>query len=80
MSFVDDYSRTTWLYLLKERSKVPIVFESFFNEIKNQFDVFIQILQSDNALEYYHSNLTNFVRKMKLYIKLLALILHNKME
>ena len=58
LCFVDDCSRTTWLYLLKEQSEVPVVFESFFNEIKNQFGVSIQILRFDNALEYYHSSLT----------------------
>jgi len=32
--FVDDFSRMTWLYLLKERSEVSSVIELFFNEIK----------------------------------------------
>jgi len=35
--FVDDFSRMTWLYLLKERSKVFSVIELFFNEIKISF-------------------------------------------
>jgi len=32
--FVDDFSRMTWLYLLKERSEVSGVIELLFNEIK----------------------------------------------
>ena len=32
--FADDFSRMTWLYLLKKRSEVSSVIESFFNEIK----------------------------------------------
>jgi len=33
--FVDDFSRMTWLYLLKQRSKVSSAIEFFFTEIKN---------------------------------------------
>ena len=43
--FVDDFSRMTWLYLLKERSEVSSVIESFFNEIKNQFSTSIRVLR-----------------------------------
>jgi len=35
--FIDDFSRMTWLYLLKERSEVSSVIESLFNEIKSIF-------------------------------------------
>jgi len=43
--FVDNFSRMTWLYLLKERLEVSSVIESFFNEIKNQFSTSIRVLQ-----------------------------------
>ena len=35
--FVDNFSRMTWLYLLKERSEVSGVIELFHNEIKLNF-------------------------------------------
>jgi len=47
--FVDDFSRTTWLYLLKGMSKVFGVIETFFNEIKNQFFTSIRVLRTDNT-------------------------------
>jgi len=37
--FVDDFSRMTWLYPLKERSEVFSVIELLFNEIKYQFSL-----------------------------------------
>jgi len=37
--FIDDFSRMTWLYLLKERLEISIVIELFFNEIKNNFSL-----------------------------------------
>jgi len=42
----------TWLYLLKKRSEVSSVIESFFNEIKSQFSTSIRVLRTNNALEY----------------------------
>ena len=49
--FVDDFSRMTWLYLLKERSEISGVIEHFYNEIKTQFSTSIRMLRTDNALE-----------------------------
>ena len=50
--FVDNFSRMTWLYLLKERFEVFGVIELFHNEIKTQISTFILMLRTDNALEF----------------------------
>lgn len=52
LRFVDDHSRTTLIYFLKDRSKYLIVIDSFYHEIKTKFGVSLKILQSDNSLEY----------------------------
>jgi len=61
--FVDDFSRMTWLFLLKERSEVSSIIESFFNEIKNQFSSSIRILRTDNVLEYVKKDVFSFYSK-----------------
>ena len=61
--FVDDFSRMTWLYLLKERSEVFSVIELFFNEIKNHFSTSIRVLCTDNALEYVKKDVSIFCSK-----------------
>ena len=48
--FVDDFSRTTLLYLLKERSEVFGVIELFHNERKAQISTSIRVLCTDNVL------------------------------
>jgi len=48
-TFIDDFSRCTWLFLMKNRSELFSIFQTCFNEIKNQFEVSIQILCSDNT-------------------------------
>ena len=50
--FVDDYSRTTWLYLMKNRFELFSHFHALCAEIHTQFHVYVQNLRSDNAKEY----------------------------
>ena len=58
--FVDDYSRVTYLYLMKERSELYSIFKSFYMEIKTQFNASLRIFCSDNAREYFHTSLSQF--------------------
>ncbi|XP_060669960.1 retrovirus-related Pol polyprotein from transposon RE1 isoform X3 [Ziziphus jujuba] len=52
VSFIDDYSRHTWLYFLHSKSEVFEVFKSFLAYVKNQFSTSIKILRSDFGGEY----------------------------
>ena len=52
VTFVDDYLRTTWLYLMKNRSELFSHFRAFCAEVHTQFHVSIQNLRSDKAKEY----------------------------
>jgi hypothetical protein len=52
VTFVDDFSRVTWLYLMKNRSEVFTHFCALVAEIKTQFGVSVKTLRSDNAKEY----------------------------
>ena len=70
----------TWLYLLKERSKVSNVIEFFFNKIKNQFSTSIRVLYTDNALEYVKKDVSSFCSKIELFIRPLILIYLKEMK
>ncbi|KAK8936721.1 hypothetical protein KSP39_PZI012567 [Platanthera zijinensis] len=52
VTFIDDLSRNTWVYLLKDRSDLFSVWTSFYLMIKTQFNISIKVLRSDNAKEY----------------------------
>ena len=58
--FVDDYSRVTYLYLMKERYELYSIFKSFYMEIKTQFNASLRIFWSDNACEYFYTSLSQF--------------------
>ena len=61
VTFVDDYSRTTWLYLMKNRSELFSHLCAFCAEIHTQFHVYVQNLRSDNAKEYVSKNFQSFM-------------------
>ena len=61
VTFIDDFSRCTWLFLMKSRTKLFSVFQKFFAEIRNQFHTSIIILRSDNALEYLSAPFPDFL-------------------
>ena len=50
-----------WLFLMKHRSELFHIFQSFFNEIKTQFGVSIRILRSDNGREYLSHSFKQFM-------------------
>ena len=58
---MDDYSRVTWLHLMKKCSELFSIFQKFYAEIKNQFDTFVRILRSDNSKEFFSSSFVDFM-------------------
>ena len=63
MTFIDDYTRMSWIYLLKKKAKVALVFKVFKNTIENQFQQKIKVLRSDNGTEYYNEVLGSLFKK-----------------
>ena len=61
VTFIDDFSRNTWLFLMKSRTKLFSVFQKFFVEIHNQFHTSICILHGDNALDYLSAPFSDFL-------------------
>ena len=49
VTFIDDYSLCTWLFLMKTLSELFSIFQKFHAKIRTQFNTFIRILRSDNA-------------------------------
>ena len=49
VTFIDDYSQCTWLFLKKTRVELFSIFQKFHSEIRTQFNTSIRILRSDKA-------------------------------
>ena len=61
VTFIDDFSHYSWLFLIKSRVELFFVFYKFFVEIRNQFNTSFRILRSDNALEYFSTLVSSFL-------------------
>ena len=55
-TIVDDYSRYTWVFPLKQKSKVVKILEDFVVFIQTQFESGIKVIRSDNGIEFFMTN------------------------
>jgi hypothetical protein len=52
ISFIDDFSRNTWIYLLGKKSEVFDMFKEFKALIENQTEKIIKVLTTNNGEEF----------------------------
>ncbi|GJV04727.1 retrovirus-related pol polyprotein from transposon TNT 1-94 [Tanacetum coccineum] len=57
---VDEYSRYTWVYILKKKSQAPKTIMSFIKRVENQNDIKVKQLRTDNGTKFRNSILVNF--------------------
>jgi hypothetical protein len=63
--FIDDYSRKTWLYLLKTKDEVLRKFQEFKGEIENLTNKKIKTLRTDNGGEYTSKEFVAFCKSTR---------------
>jgi hypothetical protein len=60
LTFIDDFSRCTWVYFLKLKSEVFDKFLAYKALVEKQSGHQIQRLRTDNGGEYVNNNFTNY--------------------
>ena len=60
LTFIDHFSKFVTVYLLENKSQVPVVFKAYHAEVKNRFNKNIVSLRCDNGTEYVNAELINF--------------------
>ena len=63
ITFIDDYSRFGYVYLMKRKSKVFEKFKEFRDEVENQLGKCIWAIQSDCGGEYLLRNFKDYLTK-----------------
>lgn len=63
LTIVDDFSRSTWTFLMKLKSQAVSFLRKFFIMVKKQFQTNIKILRSDNGSEFLSGECQNILRK-----------------
>ena len=63
VTFIDDCTRVSWVYLLKHKSDVSNIFLIFYAIFKNQFGTTIKNIRTDNARDYSNQSLSPFLQQ-----------------
>ena len=63
VSFIDDFSRNTWIYFLRKKSKVFDRFKEFKALVENQTEKKIKALRTDNGGEFCKKEFEDFCKK-----------------
>lgn len=63
LTFIDDYSRKTFVYFLKQKSDVFEKFKEWKALVENQTNKKLKVIRSDNGGEYVNSKFQNFLRQ-----------------
>ena len=52
LTIVDDYTRCTWVYLMRHKSEAHSLLQPFINLVENQFSTTIKVIRSNNGHEF----------------------------
>ena len=63
VSFIDDFSRNTWIYFLKKKSKVFDRFKEFKALVENQTEKKIKVVRIDNGGDFSSKEFEEFYKK-----------------
>jgi len=57
---IDDFSRFTWVFYMHKKSETADILKTFITKIKNQFDLKVKVMRSDNGTEFRKENFDSF--------------------
>jgi hypothetical protein len=63
VSFIDEFSRKTWIYFLRKKSEVFDRFKEFKALVENQTEKQIKVLRTDNGREFCENEFEEFFKK-----------------
>jgi transposase InsO family protein len=66
VTFIDDFFRATWLYLLNSKTEVFPIFKHFAKLVSTQYNTQIRILRTDNGTEYVNNKFHDFLNEMRI--------------
>ncbi|KAJ0169236.1 hypothetical protein K1T71_015266 [Dendrolimus kikuchii] len=62
LTFIDDYSRKVFVYILNSKSECLNKFKEFKSLVENQLNCKIKTLRTDNGTEYTNKNFKDFLK------------------
>ena len=65
LTFIDYYTRKTWIYLLKHKSKTFGIFKKFKALVEKESGKQVKVLRSDNGRDFNFNNFLDFCRSIR---------------
>ena len=62
LTLVDDMSRYTWIFLLHTKSNTVVMLKDFVSLVRNQFDVGIKCIRTDNGTEFFNNQMDDLFK------------------
>ncbi|BFG29747.1 hypothetical protein CerSpe_160210 [Prunus speciosa] len=63
VTFIDDCTRLTWVYLMKNKNDVASILPDFCAMVSTQFHARVKVFRTDNGGEYVNHTLAQFFRE-----------------
>jgi transposase InsO family protein len=63
VSFIDDFSRNTWIYFLRNKYEVFDMFKEFKDLVKNQIEKIMKVMRTDNGGDFCGNEFEYFCKK-----------------
>ena len=60
ITFIDDFSRYTYVYLMRNKDEAFDMFKKYKTKVENQKDKRIKVFRSDRSGKYFPQEFTNF--------------------
>jgi 5'-3' exoribonuclease 2 len=80
VTFIDDFSRKLWTYLIKKKSEMIEVFARFKSMVEIQSGRKLKIIMSDGCEEYVSKTSKSYMRNKGLCMRWFHLTPHSRME
>jgi transposase InsO family protein len=63
VTFIDDYSRKTFVYVVKHKNEIIKLFKDWKTLVENQTGKKLKCLRTDNGLEYLNKEMDEFLKE-----------------
>jgi transposase InsO family protein len=58
---IDDYSRSTWMFFLQDKSEIQEVLKKFLKRAQNEFYAKVKRIRSDNGIEFKNTEVEDYL-------------------
>jgi len=64
ITFIDDFSRKSWIFLMKDKSNATSIITDFLKYLDNHYHGMVKFFKSDNGKEYNNSKVKRMCKKL----------------